>query len=57
MIRVTFLAFLLVVANLLIGCDSKPAASSSPAATAGYGGTPVTKAITEWDEYTGRFRR
>jgi RND family efflux transporter MFP subunit len=55
--RVTFLAFLLVVANLLIGCDSKPAASSAPPASP----PPVTvarplqKTIIEWDEYTGRF--
>ena len=57
MIRVTFLAFLLVVANLLMGCDGKPAASSSPPPPP----PPVTvarplqKTITEWDEYTGRF--
>ncbi len=55
--RVIFLAFLLVVANLLIGCDSKPAASSAPPSSP----PPVTvarplqKTITEWDEYTGRF--
>ena len=56
MIRVTFLAFLLVVANLLIGCDSKPAASSSPPPPPPVTvARPLQKAITEWDEYTGRF--
>ncbi len=56
MIRVTFLAFLLVVANLLIGCDSKPAASSSPPPPPPVTvARPLQKVITEWDEYTGRF--
>lgn len=56
MIRVTFLAFLLVVAKLLIGCDSKPAASSSPPPPPPVTvARPLQKAITEWDEYTGRF--
>ena len=56
MIRVTFLAFLLVVANLLIGCDSKPAASSSPPPPPPVTvARPLQKTITEWDEYTGRF--
>jgi membrane fusion protein, multidrug efflux system len=55
MIRVTFLAFLLVVANLLIGCDGKPAASSSPPPPPVTVARPLHKAITEWDEYTGRF--
>ena len=56
MIRVTFLAFLLVGANLLIGCDSKPAASSSPPPPPPVTvARPLQKAITEWDEYTGRF--
>ena len=54
--RVTFLAFLLVVAKLLIGCDSNPAASSSPPSPPPVTvARPLQKAITEWDEYTGRF--
>src|SRR5712691_4671586 len=53
--RVIFLAFLLVIANLLIGCDSKPAASSAPPPPPVTVARPLQKAITEWDEYTGRF--
>jgi len=53
--RVIFLAFLLVIANLLIGCDSKPAASSAPPPPPVTVARPLQKQITEWDEYTGRF--
>jgi membrane fusion protein, multidrug efflux system len=48
-------AFLLVTANLLIGCNSEPAASSAPPAPPVTVARPLQKEITEWDEYTGRF--
>jgi RND family efflux transporter MFP subunit len=52
--RVVTLVFLLVTAELLTGCDGKPAASSAapPPVTVA---RPLQKTITEWDEYTGRF--
>src|ERR1700730_2295183 len=53
--RVVFSAFLLVIADLLIGCDGKPAASSAPAPPPVTVAQPLQKEITEWDEYTGRF--
>jgi RND family efflux transporter MFP subunit len=53
--RVVFSAFLLVIADLLIGCDGKPAASSAPAPPPVTVAQPLQKTITEWDEYTGRF--
>ena len=49
------LAFLLVTANLLIGCSGEPAASSAPPAPPVTVARPLQKTITEWDEYTGRF--
>src|SRR6266436_398400 len=52
--RVVALGFLLVMAELLTGCDGKPAASSAapPPVTVA---RPLQKTVTEWDEYTGRF--
>ncbi|MDB5648487.1 MAG: secretion protein HlyD [Hyphomicrobiales bacterium] len=45
---------LLLMAPLLTGCDSKPAATPAapPSETVA---KPLQKTITEWDEYTGRF--
>ena len=54
--RAIFVAFLLASANLLIGCDNEPAASSaSPPLAPVTVARPLQKVITEWDEYTGRF--
>ena len=53
--RAIFVAFLLLSANLLIGCGSEPAASSAPPLPPVTVARPLQKAITEWDEYTGRF--
>jgi membrane fusion protein, multidrug efflux system len=50
-----FAAFLLVMANLLAGCDSQQAASSAPPPPPVTVSRPLQKTITEWDEYTGRF--
>jgi membrane fusion protein, multidrug efflux system len=54
MIRIVPLASLILIANVLAGCDGKPAANSAPlpAVTVSH---PLQKSITEWDEYTGRF--
>jgi len=54
MIRIVPLVSLLLIANVLAGCDSKPTAGSPPppAVTVAQ---PLQKSITEWDEYTGRF--
>jgi membrane fusion protein, multidrug efflux system len=54
MIRIVPLFSLLLVGNMLVGCDSKPTANSAPppAVTVSH---PLQKSITEWDEYTGRF--
>jgi membrane fusion protein, multidrug efflux system len=54
MIRIVPLVALLLIGNVLVGCDSKPAANSAPppAVTVAH---PLQKSITEWDEYTGRF--
>jgi multidrug efflux system membrane fusion protein len=54
MIRIVPLASLILIANVLVGCDSKPAANAAPppAVTVSH---PLQKSITEWDEYTGRF--
>jgi multidrug efflux system membrane fusion protein len=49
------LAFLLVTADLLIGCNGEPAASSAPPPPPVTVARPLQKTITEWDEYTGRF--
>src|SRR3954468_15850772 len=42
-------------ANLLAGCDNKPAAGPAPPPPPVTVSKPVQKKITEWDEYTGRF--
>jgi multidrug efflux system membrane fusion protein len=55
MSRAIVLAFLLVMANLLVGCDSKPAASSAPPAPPVTVARPLQKSVTEWNEFTGRF--
>jgi RND family efflux transporter MFP subunit len=47
---------LLLAAQLLAGCDSKPAANAAaPPAPPVTVARPLQKQITEWDEYTGRF--
>jgi RND family efflux transporter MFP subunit len=53
--RVFVSAVLLVMADLLAGCDGKPAASSAPSPPPVTAARPLQKQITEWDEYTGRF--
>jgi multidrug efflux system membrane fusion protein len=54
--RAIFSASLLLAAQLLAGCDNKPAANAAapppPPVTVA---RPLQKTITEWDEYTGRF--
>jgi membrane fusion protein, multidrug efflux system len=52
--RIVPLVSLILFANVLAGCDGKPAANSPPppAVTVAH---PLQKSITEWDEYTGRF--
>lgn len=55
MIRLVPLGCLVLFANLMAGCDSKPTATSAapvPSVTVSH---PLQKSITEWDEYTGRF--
>ena len=54
MIRIVPLFSLLLVGNMLVGCDGKPAANSAPAPAVTMS-HPLQKSITEWDEYTGRF--
>src|SRR3984957_15239366 len=54
MIRIVLLFSLLLVGNVLVGCDGKPAANSAPAPAVTVS-HPLQKSITEWDEYTGRF--
>ena len=54
MIRIVPLFSLLLVGNMLVGCDGKPAANSAPAPAVTVS-HPLQKSITEWDEYTGRF--
>ena len=55
MSRVIVVAILLVMANALIGCDSKPAASSAPPPPPVTVARPLQKSVTEWNEFTGRF--
>jgi RND family efflux transporter MFP subunit len=55
MTRAIVLGSMLVAAQLLAGCDSKPAASSAPPPPPVTVARPLQKTITEWDEYTGRF--
>jgi multidrug efflux system membrane fusion protein len=54
--RAIFSGSLLLAAQLLAGCDNKPAANAAapppPPVTVA---RPLQKKITEWDEYTGRF--
>ncbi len=54
MIRIVPLVPLILIGNMLAGCDSKPTGGSPPlpAVTVSQ---PLQKSITEWDEYTGRF--
>jgi multidrug efflux system membrane fusion protein len=54
MIRIVLLGSLILTANVLASCDSKPTSISAlpPAVTVSH---PLQKSITEWDEYTGRF--
>ena len=54
--RAIISAALLLAAQLLTGCDNKPAANAAaPPAPPVTVARPLQKAITEWDEYTGRF--
>jgi RND family efflux transporter MFP subunit len=55
MIRIVPLVALLLIANVLAGCDNKPAAGSAPPPPTVTVAHPFQKSITEWDEYTGRF--
>jgi RND family efflux transporter MFP subunit len=54
--RAIFWGLPLLAAQLLAGCDNKPAANAAapppPPVTVA---RPLQKTITEWDEYTGRF--
>jgi RND family efflux transporter MFP subunit len=52
--RIVPLVSLILFANVLAGCDGKPAANSPPPPTVTVA-HPLQKSITEWDEYTGRF--
>jgi RND family efflux transporter MFP subunit len=54
MIRIVPLVSLLLIANVLAGCDGKSASSALPLPTVTVA-QPLQKSITEWDEYTGRF--
>ena len=53
--RVVVSVILLGIADLLAGCDGKPAASAAPSPPPVTVARPLQKTITEWDEYTGRF--
>ena len=53
--RIVPLVSLLLIANVLAGCDGKPAANSGPPPPTVTVAHPLQKSITEWDEYTGRF--
>jgi multidrug efflux system membrane fusion protein len=55
MIRIVLLGSLLLIANVLASCDSKPTSGSAPAPPSVTVSRPLQKSITEWDEYTGRF--
>jgi RND family efflux transporter MFP subunit len=55
MIRAVALGLILLAAQLLAGCDSKPVAGSVPPPPPVTVAHPLQKTITEWDEYTGRF--
>src|SRR5215831_10376032 len=43
------------LAGALGGCDNKPVSNSAPPPPPVTVALPLQKAITEWDEYTGRF--
>jgi membrane fusion protein, multidrug efflux system len=52
--RVILLSCLLMMLQLLAGCDRKPAVTAAPPlVTVAH---PLQKSVTEWDEYTGRFQ-
>jgi RND family efflux transporter MFP subunit len=55
MTRVVLIGLLVLLANTLAGCDSKPATSAAAAPPSVTVAVPLNKSITEWDEYTGRF--
>ena len=55
MIRAIALCSILLTAQLLAGCDSKPVAGAAPPPPPVTVARPLQKTITEWDEYTGRF--
>jgi membrane fusion protein, multidrug efflux system len=55
MSRVILLGPLLLMAQVLAGCDNKPAAGSAPLPPPVTVARPLQKTIAEWDEYTGRF--
>jgi multidrug efflux system membrane fusion protein len=55
MTRAIALGSILLVAQLLAGCDGKPAAGAPPPPPSVTVARPLQKTITEWDEYTGRF--
>ena len=54
MIRIVPLVSLILIANVLAGCDGKPASGAPPLPPVTVA-QPLQKSITEWDEYTGRF--
>src|SRR5258708_31104744 len=55
MIRIVPLVALILIGNVLAGCDSKPTAGSAPPLPTVTVSQPLQKSITEWDEYTCRF--
>jgi multidrug efflux system membrane fusion protein len=55
MTRAIALGAMLLAAQLLAGCDNKPAANAAPPPPPVTVARPLQKTITEWDEYTGRF--
>src|SRR5262250_1224229 len=55
MTRALLPSALLLTAHILVGCDSRPVTNAAPPAPPVTTASPLQKAITEWDEYTGRF--
>src|SRR5580700_10075270 len=55
MTRAILLSSVLLIAPFLAGCDGKPTANAAPPPPPVTVARPLQKAITEWDEYTGRF--